>query len=57
MGKIDVTKGQVLHRQGEAVESLELLLKGSVSLKSGEDYALQAENGTILGAFMHAGAT
>ena len=43
MGKYDVKKGQVLHRQGEAIEQLDFVLKGSVSIHSGEDAALQAE--------------
>lgn len=55
MGKIDVAQGQVLHRQGDSIDSLELILKGSVSIQSGEDIALRAENGTILGAFAQAG--
>ena len=55
MGKYDVTKGQVLHRKGEAIEHLDLLLKGSVSIQSGDEVALQADHGTILGAFLPAG--
>ena len=57
MGKFDVAKGHVLHRQGDAIENLELLLKGSVSLRAGENVALEAESGTILGAFAPAGGT
>ena len=56
MGKMDVVKGQILHRKGDRVEALELILKGSVSIRSGEDFALQADNGTILGSFYPAGA-
>ena len=57
MGKIDVAQGEVLHRQGDSVESVELLLKGSFSLQAGEDYALQADSGAILGAFTPTGET
>ncbi len=57
MGKYDVKKGQVLHRQGEAIEQLDFVLKGSVSIHSGEDAALQADHGTILGAFVPVGGT
>ena len=57
MGKIDVAQGEVLHRQGDSVESVELLLNGSFSLQAGEDYALQADSGAILGAFTPAGET
>ena len=55
MGKYDVTKGQVLHRKGEAIEHLDLLLKGSVSIQSDDEVAVQADHGTILGAFLPAG--
>ena len=57
MGKFEVKKGQVLHKQGEPVECLDLLLKGSVSVHSGADVALQAGTGAILGAFVPAGGT
>lgn len=55
MEKQEITKGRVLHHQGETVKRLELVLKGSVSVHAGDDVALQAGNGAILGAFTPAG--
>lgn len=57
MGKIVVSKGQVLHGRDDSVSTLEILLKGSISITDGEDITLQAEQGTILGAFHPAGAS
>ena len=55
MGKITVSKGQVLHRKDDSVSTLEILLRGSISISDGADITLQADQGTILGAFHPAG--
>ncbi|WP_295155807.1 hypothetical protein [Selenomonas sp. AE3005] len=51
MGKIDITKGQVLHRKGETVTEAAIVLKGSCYVKVNDDTTLTAGNGAILGAF------
>ena len=56
MAKISITKGQVLHRQGDSVDTLDLLLKGSISMRYGEEFAITAKSGAMLGAFCPAGS-
>ena len=55
MGKIMIQKGHVLHGKDDSVNTLEILLKGSVFITDGADITLQADQGTILGAFHRAG--
>jgi len=57
MGKLDITKGQILHKKGDAVKDIAIILKGSFTLNDGADVSLSAGNGTILGAFHPYGGT
>lgn len=57
MDKITVQKGQVLHRKGEPVQSLELLLAGAIQMEDGEDLDIRLSGGTILGASYAPGDT
>ena len=56
MGKIAISKGKILHGKDDRVNTLEILLKGSISITDGADITLQAEQGTMLGAFHRADA-
>ena len=56
MGKLDIAKGQFLHRKGDEVKDIAIILKGSFTLTDGEDVALTAGNGTIIGAFYPSGS-
>ena len=56
MGKREISKGQVLHRKGETVESIAIILKGSFTIRHSDDLALAVGNGTILGAFHESGS-
>ncbi|MBE6100438.1 MAG: hypothetical protein E7197_10375 [Anaerovibrio sp.] len=55
MGKIDITKGQILHKKGDVVKDVAIILKGSFLIKNDEDITLKADNGSILGAFQKCG--
>lgn len=56
MGKIDIKKGQLLHRKGDEVKDIAIVLKGSFSLSDGTDIAFTAGNGAIIGAFYPCGS-
>ncbi len=56
MGKIEISKGQVLHRKGDTVESVAIILKGSFTIRHSDDICLNVGNGTILGAFHASGS-
>lgn len=56
MAKISISKGQFLHRQGDAVNTLDLLLNGSVSAHYGDSFTVPAKSGVILGAFNKPGS-
>ena len=56
MGKLDVTKGQFLHRKGDEVKDIALVLKGSFALSDAADISLTAGNGSIIGAFYKSGS-
>ena len=55
MGKVNIAKGQILHKKDDPVDTVEILLKGGVSITDRGDITLQADQGTILGAFHQAG--
>lgn len=55
MRKFDIAQGQVLHRQGDIVNTLEIILKGSISIKRDDIVSVQAVSGAIIGAFDRAG--
>ena len=57
MGKLDISKGQILHKKGDAIKDIAIILKGSFTLNDGADVSLSAGNGTILGAFHPYGGT
>lgn len=56
MRKFDISQGQVLHRQGDVVNTLEIILKGSITIKRGDEVAVQAVSGAVIGAFNRAGS-
>lgn len=55
MGKLDIAKGQFLHRKGDEVKDIAIILKGSFTLTAGDDITLTAGNGAIIGAFYPSG--
>lgn len=55
MGKIDIAKGQTLHKKGDTVKDVAIILKGSFIIRDGDDITLKAGNGAILGAFQSGG--
>jgi hypothetical protein len=50
MGKMDIKKGQILHQRYDQVNTVEIILKGGIAIKGGEDISIPAGQGTILGA-------
>ena len=56
MGKLEISKGQVLHHKGDTVETLSIILKGSFTIRHSNDISLTVGNGTILGAFHPSGS-
>lgn len=57
MAKITVPKDRIIHRQGDTVAALDLLLKGSVTVKYKNEFSLEAKSGFILGAYNLPGNT
>jgi len=57
MGKLDVSKGQILYKKGTPVNDLAIILKGSFTLSDDAGVKLSAVNGSILGAFHPSGST
>ena len=55
MGKLEISKGQFLHRKGDTVEDIAIILKGSFTLCYGDEVQLTAGNGAIIGAFHPSG--
>ena len=55
MGKLEISKGQFLHRKGDTVKDIAIILKGSFTLCYGDEVQLTAGKGTILGAFHPSG--
>lgn len=55
MGKVSITKGQVLHRMADSVETVEIVLKGSVAVTDQADITMHMRQGSIIGAFHDAG--
>ncbi|SDP63088.1 cyclic nucleotide-binding domain-containing protein [Selenomonas ruminantium] len=56
MGKLDIAKGQFLHRKGDEVKDIAIVLKGSFTLTASDDITLTAGNGAIIGAFYSSGS-
>ena len=55
MGKLEISKGQFLHRKGDTVKDIAIILKGSFTLCYGDEVQLTAGNGAIIGAFHPSG--
>jgi hypothetical protein len=55
MGKVNIAKGHVLHRKGDRIENIEIILKGGVFITDRGEITLHADQGTMLGAFRKAG--
>ena len=55
MGKLELSKGQFLHRKGDTVKDIAIILKGSFTLCYGDEVQLTAGNGAIIGAFHPSG--
>lgn len=56
MGKIEISKGQILRHKGEIVDTIAIILKGSFTIQHSDDLSLSVANGTILGAFHACGS-
>ena len=50
MKKITIGKGQVLHRKGEEVRTLEIVLAGALTLTDGNNVEVLLESGALAGA-------
>lgn len=57
MAKITVPKDQIIHRQGDVVATLDLLLKGSVTVRYKNEFSLEAKSGFLMGAYSLPGGT
>ncbi|TYZ30716.1 hypothetical protein FZ041_01170 [Selenomonas caprae] len=49
MEKIKLSKGQVLHKKGDSVSTLEILLAGALTLTDGDDVEVSLGSGSIVG--------
>lgn len=50
MEKVTVGKGQVLHRKGEEVRALEIVLSGALVMTDGDEVEVRLGSGTVAGA-------
>ncbi|MBR5163361.1 MAG: Crp/Fnr family transcriptional regulator, partial [Schwartzia sp.] len=50
MEKLTVRKGQVLHKKGDEVKKLEIILSGALSMTDGNDIDIRLNSGSIAGA-------
>ena len=50
MAKIEISKGQYIHHSGDTVSSLEIIIKGSITISYDDDVSISATTGTMLGA-------
>lgn len=57
MEKIRIGKGQVLHRRGDEVRTLEILLAGSLSMTDGNDVNVRLGSGSMAGTAYLPGET
>lgn len=55
MEKIKVRKGQVLHRKGEEVRTLEVVLSGALVMTDGDEVEVRLGSGTVAGAIYFPG--
>lgn len=49
MDKITIKKGQVLHRSGDTVRTLEILLAGTLVMEDRDDIEIPLSSGSIIG--------
>ena len=57
MEKIKIGKGQILHKKGDIVSTLEILLAGTLLMTDGNDIEVLLGSGTVTGASYHPGET
>ena len=57
MERIKVTKGQVLHKRGDEVRSLEIVLSGGLLMTDGNDVEVRLGSGAVAGAIYSPGDT
>ena len=57
MEKATVRKGQVLHKKGEDVSKLEIVLSGALRMTDGGDVDVRLGSGTVAGAIYLPGDT
>ncbi len=50
MEKVKVGKGQVLHKKGEEVQKIEIVLSGALALTDGDEVDVRLGSGTVAGA-------
>lgn len=50
MKKVTIKKGQILHKKGEEVKSLEIILSGGIMMTDGNNIEVRLDSGTIAGA-------
>ena len=50
MGKVEIAKGEMLHRRYDRVNTVEFILKGGILVKGTDDIVIPAAQGTLLGA-------
>ena len=50
MEKIKIGKGEVLHKKGDVVKSLEIILAGALQLTDGNGVEVRLDSGSLVGA-------
>lgn len=51
MEHIQYKKNEILHKKGDPVETLDLILQGRVIIREGSTYTIKAKEGVVLGIF------
>ncbi|SFT50545.1 hypothetical protein SAMN02910356_00846 [Selenomonas sp. GACV-9] len=49
MEKIKLSKGQILHKQGDSINTIEILLAGALTVSDGDDVEINLGSGSIIG--------
>ena len=55
MEKIKIGKGEVLHKKGDVVKSLEIILAGTLQLTDGNGVEVRLDSGSLVGAVYQTG--
>ena len=55
MEKIKIGKGEVLHKKGDVVKSLEIILAGALQLTDGNGVEVRLDSGSLVGAVYQTG--